>query len=90
MPIVSMTYEKVASLQAKVAKANAEFKVLSGRSPKDFWEQDLDKFLEVLTEVETKEMRAMAAANKMKAKSALQYWRGSGASKCGGEGTRTN
>ena len=42
MPILSLTYEKVAKLKQELSEKTQELEILQGKTPSDLWLQDLD------------------------------------------------
>ncbi|KAL4429953.1 hypothetical protein ABPG74_000319 [Tetrahymena malaccensis] len=55
MPIFSLTEEKVLQLKKQVEEKEYELVVLQKKDIKDMWIEDLDKFIEVIDQVEEKE-----------------------------------
>ena len=56
MPMISMTLEKVKKLEKQLEEKTQEIASLRKKTVQNMWVQDLDKFLEVLEEVEADEI----------------------------------
>ncbi len=59
MPMWTLTYEKVEELKKQVAQKEIEIQELKNTSEKTMWKKDLNKFIEVLDEVEEQEEKEM-------------------------------
>ncbi|KAJ3931519.1 MAG: DNA topoisomerase II [Lentinula lateritia] len=62
MPIYSLTKEKIEKLRKQAADQEAEIMVLLRKSPKDIWNEDLERFLDEWRKTEDEFQQKMAAS----------------------------